>query len=84
MQKEFVNVILEILSPMSNVNVIKNKGHIVLYKDGAMFGVSGPSMSNFTVSKYCILLRLHSGFLAFCLSAVKSIRCLECKILHAI
>ena len=38
MQKEFVNVILEILSPMSNVNVIKSKGHIVLYKDGAMFG----------------------------------------------
>ena len=38
MQEEFVNVILEILSPMSNVNVIKNKGHIVLYKDGAMFG----------------------------------------------
>jgi len=36
--QEFVNVILEILSPMSNVNVIKNKGHIVLYKDGAMFG----------------------------------------------
>jgi hypothetical protein len=38
MQEEFVNVILEILSPMSNVNVIKSKGHIVLYKDGAMFG----------------------------------------------
>ena len=36
--QEFVNVILEILSPMSNVNVIKNKGHIVLYKDGVMFG----------------------------------------------
>jgi hypothetical protein len=37
-QEEFVNVILEILSPMLNVNVIKSKGHIVLYKDGAMFG----------------------------------------------
>lgn len=38
MQEELVNVILEILSPMSNVNVIKSKGHIVLYKDVAIFG----------------------------------------------
>jgi len=38
LQEEFVNAILDILSPISNVSTIKDKGHIVLYKDGVMFG----------------------------------------------
>ena len=38
LQEEFVAKILEILSPMPDVNAIKSKGHIVLYKDGVMFG----------------------------------------------
>lgn len=37
-QEEFVDKILEILSPMPDVTAIKSKGHIVLYKDGVMFG----------------------------------------------
>jgi hypothetical protein len=37
-QEEFVAKILEALLPMPDVNVIKSKGHIVLYKDGVMFG----------------------------------------------
>lgn len=37
-QEEFVAKILEILSPMPDVNAIKSKGHIVLYKDWVMFG----------------------------------------------
>ena len=38
MQEEFVNQILDILSPMPNVTAVKNKGYIVLYKEGVMFG----------------------------------------------
>ena len=38
LQEEFVSKILEVLSPMSDVNAIKSKGHIVLYKEGVMFG----------------------------------------------
>lgn len=38
MQEEFVNQILDILSPMPNVTAVKNRGHIVLYKDGVVFG----------------------------------------------
>jgi hypothetical protein len=37
-QEEFVVKILEVLSPMPDVIAIKSKGHIVLYKDGVMFG----------------------------------------------
>lgn len=37
-QKEFVQVILDILSPMPDVVAVRNKGHIVLYKDGFIFG----------------------------------------------
>ena len=37
-QEEFVAKILEILSPMPDVTAIKSKGHIVLYKDGVVFG----------------------------------------------
>ena len=37
-QEEFVSKILEVLSPMPDVTAIKSKGHIVLYKDGVMFG----------------------------------------------
>ena len=37
-QEEFVNKILDILSPMPNVTAVKNRGHIVLYKDGVVFG----------------------------------------------
>ena len=37
-QEEFVAKILEVLSPMPDINAIKRKGHIVLYKDGVMFG----------------------------------------------
>ena len=36
--KEFVAKILEILSPMPDVTAVKNKGYIVLYKEGVMFG----------------------------------------------
>jgi len=36
--EEFVAKILEILSPMPDVTAIKSKGHIVLYKEGVMFG----------------------------------------------
>ena len=38
MIQEFVSKILEVLSPLPDVNAIKSKGHIVLYKDGVMFG----------------------------------------------
>ena len=38
LQEEFVSKILEVLSPMPYVTAIKSKGHIVLYKDGVMFG----------------------------------------------
>lgn len=37
-QEEFVVKILEVLSPMFDVTAIKSKGHIVLYKEGVMFG----------------------------------------------
>ena len=37
-QEEFVAKILEVLSPMPDIIAIKSKGHIVLYKDGVMFG----------------------------------------------
>ncbi|BBB57743.1 hypothetical protein MPCS_01821 (plasmid) [Candidatus Megaera polyxenophila] len=37
-QEEFIAKILEVLSPMPDVTAIKSKGHIVLYKDGVMFG----------------------------------------------
>ena len=37
-QEEFVVKILEALLPMPDVNAIKSKGHIVLYKEGVMFG----------------------------------------------
>ena len=37
-QEEFVAKILEILSPMPDVTPIKSKDHIVLYKNGVMFG----------------------------------------------
>ena len=36
--EEFVAKILEILSPMPDVTAVKNKGYIVLYKEGVMFG----------------------------------------------
>ena len=36
--QEFVAKILEILSPMPDVTAVKNKGYIVLYKEGVMFG----------------------------------------------
>ena len=38
MIQEFVAKILEVLSPMPDVTAIKSKDHIVLYKDGVMFG----------------------------------------------
>ena len=37
-QEEFVAKILEIWSPMPDVTAIKSKGHMVLYKNGVMFG----------------------------------------------
>ena len=37
-QEELVVKILEVLSPMPDVIAIKSKAHIVLYKDGVMFG----------------------------------------------
>lgn len=37
-QEEFVNKILDILSPISSVSAIKDKRYIALYKDGVMFG----------------------------------------------
>ena len=37
-QEEFVTKILEALSPMPDITAIKSRGHIVLYKDGVMFG----------------------------------------------
>ena len=37
-QEEFIAKILEILSPMPDVTPIKSKDHIVLYKNGVMFG----------------------------------------------
>ena len=37
-QEEFIAKILELLSPMPDITAIKSKGHIVLYKDGVMFG----------------------------------------------
>ena len=36
--QEFVNVILDVLLPMPNVTAVQNRGHIVLYKDGVIFG----------------------------------------------
>jgi hypothetical protein len=38
MIQEFVAKILEALSPMPDITAIKSRGHIVLYKDGVMFG----------------------------------------------
>ncbi len=37
-QEEFVVKILEVLSPIPDITAIKSKGHIVLYKEGVMFG----------------------------------------------
>ena len=37
-QEEFVAKLLETLSPIPDITAIKSKGHIVLYKDGVMFG----------------------------------------------
>ncbi len=37
-QEEFIAKILEVLSPMPDVTPIKSKDHIVLYKNGVMFG----------------------------------------------
>jgi hypothetical protein len=37
-QEEFVAKILEALLPMPDVNAIKSKGYIVLYKEGVMVG----------------------------------------------
>lgn len=37
-QEDTVSKILEVLSPMPDVTAIKSKGHIVLYKEGVMFG----------------------------------------------
>ena len=38
LQEEFLAKILEVLSPIPDVTAIKSKGHIVLYKEGVMFG----------------------------------------------
>ena len=38
LQEEFLAKILEVLSPMPDVTAIKSKGHMVLYKNGVMFG----------------------------------------------
>ena len=37
-QKKFVNTILEVLSPISNITTVKSKGFVGLYKDKVMFG----------------------------------------------
>ncbi len=37
-QEEFVNTILDILSPISNITTLKNQGFVGLYKDKVMFG----------------------------------------------
>ena len=38
LQEEFLAKILEVLSPIPDVTAIKSKGHMVLYKNGVMFG----------------------------------------------
>jgi hypothetical protein len=37
-QEEFVNTILDILSPISNITTVRNQGFVGLYKDDIMFG----------------------------------------------
>ena len=37
-QEKFVNTILEVLSPISNITTVKSKGFVGLYKDKVMFG----------------------------------------------
>ena len=37
-QKKFVNTILEVLSPISNITTVKSQGFVGLYKDKVMFG----------------------------------------------
>ena len=37
-QEEFVNTILDILSPISNITTVKSQGFVGLYKDKVMFG----------------------------------------------
>ena len=37
-QEEFVNTILDILSPISNITTVRHQGFVGLYKDDIMFG----------------------------------------------
>ena len=37
-QEKFVNTILEVLSPISNITTVKSKGFVGLYKDKVIFG----------------------------------------------
>ena len=37
-QEKFVNTILEVLSPISNITTVKSQGFVGLYKDKVMFG----------------------------------------------
>ena len=37
-QEEFVNTILDILSPISNITTVRPQGFVGLYKDDIMFG----------------------------------------------
>jgi len=37
-QEEFINTILNILSPISNITTVKSQGFVGLYKDKFMFG----------------------------------------------
>jgi hypothetical protein len=37
-QEEFVNTILDILSPISNITTVKSQGFVGLYKDNVIFG----------------------------------------------
>ena len=37
-QEEFVNTILDILSPISNITTAKSQGFVGLYKDNVIFG----------------------------------------------
>ena len=55
-QEEFVNKILDILSPMPNVTAVKNRGHIVLlcarYFSPPLRQMRSPLYTNFFVL-YC-------------------------------
>ena len=37
-QEKFVNTILEVLSPISNITTVRHQGFVGLYKDDIMFG----------------------------------------------